>query len=432
MRLSKPLRATILAILSAMMALVFAAPVSASTPTPPFTQCPAVGLDTSCAILIVVEPGGSLVSYTDPSQGPFDGIEDTLIGVQNDSKSTVTKIALQGTTFPGIFEFDGDGLCSGFNESGEEGEGGFNPPPAGCPFGPTTYEGPGTSFTIVNGNEGEVNFTEGGLAPGKSTYFSLEGAISLTCKEELCTGEEPKEEASETTLTTSLSGGGQEGEEITVPAGTAVTDQGTLSGENVSTAVGTVSYSVYSDPECSKLVANAGTVKVSEGEVPPSEPQTLSTPGTYYWQASYSGDAANEPSVSECGTEIEVVTGLRGSFVIGDKGAALGASVSFWDAQWRKLNPLSSGIAPASFKGFAASPPSVTCGTSWTADPGNSTPPPAGPLPAYIRVIVASKIGQSGSTISGNTLHVDLVKVNPGYSPNPGHSGTGTIVSQIC
>jgi len=430
MRLSKPLRATILAILSAMMALVFAAPASASTPTPPFTQCPAVGLDTSCAILIVVEPGGSLVSYTDPSQGPFDGIEDTLIGVQNDSKSTVTGIALQGTTFPGIFEFDGDGLCSGFNEGGEEG---FNPPPAGCPFGPTTYEGPGTSFTIVNGNEGEVNFTEGGLAPGKSTYFSLEGAISLTCEEELCTSEEPKEEASETTLTTSLSGGGQEGEEIAVPAGTAVTDQGTLSGENVSAAVGTVSYSVYSDPECSKLVANAGTVKVNKGEVPPSEPQALSTPGTYYWQASYSGDAANEPAVSECGTEIEVVTGLRGSFVIGDKGAAVGASVSFWDAQWRKLNPLSSGgIAPASFKGFAASPPSAACGTSWTADPGNSTPPPAGPLPAYIPVIVASKISQSGSTISGNTVHVDLVKVSPGYSPNPGHSGTGKIVSVIC
>ena len=430
MRLPKRLRTMILAILSAMMALVFAGPASASTPTPPFTQCPAVGLDTSCAILIVVEPDGSLVSYADPSQGPFDGIEDTLIGVQNNSKSTVTGIALQGTTFPGIFEFDGDGLCSGFNESGE---GGFTPPPVGCPFGPTSYEGPGTSFTIVNGNEGKVNFLEGVLASGKSTYFSLEGAISLTCEKELCTGEEPREEeASETTLTTSLSGGGQEGEEITVPAGTAVTDQGTLSGENASTAVGTVTYSVYSDSECSKSAASAGTVKVNEGKIPPSEPQAFSTPGTYYWQASYSGDVANEPSVSEWGTEIEVVTGLRGTFVIGDKGAAVGASVAFWDAQWRKLNPLSSGIAPASFKGFAASPPSAACGMSWTADPGNSTPPPAGPLPAYIRVIVASKISQSGSTISGNTVHVDLVKVNPGYSPNPGHSGTGTIVSQIC
>jgi hypothetical protein len=47
-------------------------------------------------------------------------------------------------------------------------------------------------------------------------------------------------------------------------------------------------------------------------------------------------------------------------------------------------------------------------------------------------VIVASSISQSGSTISGNTVHMVIVQTNPGYAPNPGHAGTGTVVAQIC
>jgi hypothetical protein len=43
----------------------------------------------------------------------------------------------------------------------------------------TTYEGPNTSFSIVDENHGTVNFT-GGLAPGASTYFSLKGPPSVT------------------------------------------------------------------------------------------------------------------------------------------------------------------------------------------------------------------------------------------------------------
>ena len=416
-----------IASLTMMVALATAGPATASVPTPPFTQCPALGFDTSCAILIVVEPNESFVSYADPTQGPFDGIEDTLIGVQNESKATVKSIALLGTVFPGIFEFDGDGLCSGVNSSGG---GGFLPPPAGCPFGLTGYEGPNTSFTITNVNEGTVDFPEG-LAPGKSAYFSLEGVISLTCKGSSCTGG-PPEEAKETTLTTSLSGAGQSGEAITVPAGSAVTDQATLSGENASTAGGTVSYNVYSDSECTKLVAAAGSVSVSGGKVPPSEPETFSLPGTYYWQASYGGDATNKASTSECGAEVETVTAFGGNFVIGDNNAAVGTAVTFWGAQWRKLNSLTGGLAPASFKGFEASPAVAACGKTWTANPGNSTPPPPGPLPPLVPVVVSSKISQLGSTISGNVVHIVLVKVNPGYSSDPGHAGTGTVVSQIC
>jgi uncharacterized repeat protein (TIGR01451 family) len=121
-----------------------------------------------------------------------------------------------------------------------------------------------------------------------------------------------------------------------------------------------------------------------------------------------------------------------GSFVIGDQNAAVGTSVTFWGAQWWKLNGLSGGAAPAAFKGFEDAPPVSQCGVSWTTDPGNSTPPPAGPLPSFMAVIVSSSIGQSGSTISGNTVHIVIVRTNPGYAPDPGHAGTGTVVSTVC
>ena len=111
-----------------------------------------------------------------------------------------------------------------------------------------------------------------------------------------------------TETTTSLSGGGQSGGAITVPEGTAVTDSATLSGENAATATGKVSYKVYSDKECKTLVAEAGEVSLTGGLVPASNAQTLSKPGTYYWQASYGGDALNEGSQSTCGSEVETVT----------------------------------------------------------------------------------------------------------------------------
>ena len=121
-----------------------------------------------------------------------------------------------------------------------------------------------------------------------------------------------------------------------------------------------------------------------------------------------------------------------GSFVIGDKNASIGNSVTFWGAQWAKDNSLSGVAAPRDFKGFAENPTTPSCTAGWTADPGNSTPPPDGPLPAFIAVIVTSSADQSGSTTSGNTVHIVIVKTNPGYAPDVGHAGTGVVVAQIC
>ena len=121
-----------------------------------------------------------------------------------------------------------------------------------------------------------------------------------------------------------------------------------------------------------------------------------------------------------------------GAFAIGNRNSRNGTAVTFWGPQWWTLNTLTGGPPPAAFKGYALNPTAPTCGTGWSTDPGNSAPPPAGPLPAYMGVIVTSSTSQSGFQISGNTPHIAIVKTSPGYAPAVGHAGTGTVVTQVC
>jgi hypothetical protein len=142
-------------------------------------------------------------------------------------------------------------------------------------------------------------------------------------------------------------------------------------------------------------------------------------------------DDGGRTTSTSCAVLIAAFSG-NGAFVIGDLNSTVGTSVTFWGAQWSRLNSLSGGAAPAAFKGFEDTPGTPSCGTNWSTDPGSSTPPPPGPLPAFMAVIVTSSVSQSGSTISGNTPHIVIVHTNPGYDPNAGHAGTGTVVAQFC
>jgi hypothetical protein len=195
----------------------------------------------------------------------------------------------------------------------------------------------------------------------------------------------------------------------------------------------------------------AGDGTTSPGTVsgPVGGPFTVSGSHTYIEEGSYSVKTTITDNVNSSNTLAATSTAtVAGStatagpctvltyepvpFVIGDGNSAVGTDVTFWGAQWWKLNTLSGGAAPGSFKGFALEPSTPSCGTNWTTAPGNSPPPPAGPLPSFIGVIVASSISQSGSQISGDTVHMVVVETNPGYGSNPGHAGTGTVVAQIC
>ncbi len=176
----------------------------------------------------------------------------------------------------------------------------------------------------------------------------------------------------------------------------------------------------------------AGTVTGANGG-----PYTVSGTHTYATTGIFSittniHDVGGSTATMSCNTVGFAFVPGGGSFVIGDKNTATGTSVTFWGAQWSKDNPTSGGSAPRSFKGFAENPTTPSCGVAWTADPGNSTPPPDGPLPAYMAVIVTSSTGKDGSEISGNTVHIVVVKTNPGYAANPGHAGTGTVVAVVC
>ena len=121
-----------------------------------------------------------------------------------------------------------------------------------------------------------------------------------------------------------------------------------------------------------------------------------------------------------------------GSFAIGDKHAAMGDRVMFWGAQWMQNNLAGAGKDPRSFKGFARSPRTPDCGVDWMTAPGNSAAPPSGPLPRFMGVIVTSTVHNSGSAISGNTIHIVVIEVSGGYASNPGHAGVGTVVAQVC
>ena len=132
----------------------------------------------------------------------------------------------------------------------------------------------------------------------------------------------------------------------------------------------------------------------------------------------------------------DVCTGFQfpatGAFVIGDNvNISAGATVYFWGSHWSQNNPMSSGSAPSSFKGFENGATQPTCGGSWTTAPGNSSNPPS-TIPQYMAVVVSSSINKSGSVISGDTRKIVIVRTNPGYGPSPGHPGTGQVVAVLC
>jgi hypothetical protein len=147
----------------------------------------------------------------------------------------------------------------------------------------------------------------------------------------------------------------------------------------------------------------------------------------------FAGDDYYLPSSASASTLIFAFLD-HGSFVLGDQTAVVGPNtVTFWSATWSNQNMLSGGSAPPSFKGFASSvstnPP--VCGDTWTTSPGSSSNPPD-TLPPFMGVVVSNTINKSGSTISGNVPAIVVVKTNPGYAPNPGHPGTGTVLAVYC
>lgn len=194
-----------------------------------------------------------------------------------------------------------------------------------------------------------------------------------------------------------------------------------------------------SDPADMSATIDWGDGTTSAGTVSPTGGGSYSVSGSHTYTSTgpftittHISDRGGSTTSASCQVLTFAFAPGGGAFVIGDRNSGAGQHVEFWGAQWWNQNSPSGGSAPASFKGFALNPARPSCGVSWSTSPGNSTPPPSGPLPAYMGVIVSSKITKSGSTIAGDTLHIVVVKTDPGYQPDPGHPGTGTVVAQVC
>ena len=111
----------------------------------------------------------------------------------------------------------------------------------------------------------------------------------------------------------------------------------------------------------------------------------------------------------------------------------VGRKVYFWGAQWWKNNHLSGGRAPASLKALSIVQTQIRrpVEARGTSDPGNSGHPPA-TVPANMTVIVSSLVTKSGPVESGDIVKMVTIHTDPGYGPNPGHEGTGTVTAVIC
>jgi hypothetical protein len=310
---------------------VWLAPSSASAL---FSQCPPIVKDKGCQFLVVVSDGGTQV-LQDPTQGPYDpGEEDALLAVQNNSSKPLSSIALYAGN--GFFAFDNDGICNTRGEPWPPGcvvlprnsarqpvptAGAKCPPekevcgfpsPPGEPPGVTFpagisvngysangdavtgYEGPTSWFSNISpdAHEGVVNFSPA-IAPGASAYFALESPPI---------GQVPAVLAP-TSISTLQSGAGARGASITVPAGAPVIDTAQIAGPQAGGASGTVTYALYKDSKCTVPAAAASSGAVAAGSAGRSA-AVAPGPGTYYWQASYSGDSSNSPSASVCGDEV--------------------------------------------------------------------------------------------------------------------------------
>jgi hypothetical protein len=157
---------------------------------PAYAQCPNVGADTGCGAVITITNGSSTLTAT--GQGPYDGSDDTLVGVVNNSSVPISSIQL--TSGNNIFAFDGDGVDTylGIANNANDSSG---------------YGGPNAYFTNINSSStvGTVNFITPIPPNGGTDYFSLENALTngSACKAAL-DNSVPKPASGNTSITTTF------------------------------------------------------------------------------------------------------------------------------------------------------------------------------------------------------------------------------------
>jgi len=349
-------------------------PSSAATNvlTAPFNECPAIGNDSGCAFLIILNSAGPAQIVANPSVGPFDGHNDSLVGIVNNSGATVDSVSVASNK--NIFAFNGDGICAtdshgnllyAWSGTGQTTQGSSD-----CPFLPamaTTagydgfdYAGPNTSFSNFSNSDdyhsGNVNFPAG-LGNGASTYFSLENV--------LCAANFSFPASFNVTKSTTSTG---------VTAGSSTPIAYTLTAQNLGGVQGNVTVSD---------AAPAGTTYVAGSAACPAvaSPETCgvtNNSGTLLWTLT------NVPGGASATLTFSVTVPIGyGSATVGNTASWSGpgcATATCW------TNSISTSVAPASFTLTyrAETGGSVVGSTSQTVDFGlNGTTVTAVASPGY-------------------------------------------------
>jgi uncharacterized repeat protein (TIGR01451 family) len=160
----------------------------------------------------------------------------------------------------------------------------------------------GTATATVNGADGDQYSSSPAIVVSAAgTYHwiaSYNGDANNVATTSACgaPNENPVVNPRPTSLTTDAGG--------PYRVGAGLTDTATLSG-GTSDATGTITFMLFSDAGCTVQVGSDVTKTVSGNGVYVSPAITVGAAGTYYWVASYSGDAKNEPSSTVCGDENE-------------------------------------------------------------------------------------------------------------------------------
>lgn len=130
--------------------------------------CPALGnIGAGCNETITLNAGGTGTVVVNNAT-PYDGSDDQLVGVINNTGGPVSSITITGS---GIGGFDGDGGWAPFGACITSGSGScFTPSIAGDPG---DYSGPANIFSPFSANTVVDTFV-GGLANGATTFFTLE------------------------------------------------------------------------------------------------------------------------------------------------------------------------------------------------------------------------------------------------------------------
>ena len=187
----------------------------------------------------------------------------------------------------------------------------------------TVYSDPTCTHQVASGGtkpvtSGHANQSDafGANLPPNATYYvqatySGDPATNNTsagtnCGDETVTFGTPPGTASASVTTRLVASNGASGEQLTVATKSPVRETATVTA-NGQPASGRVTYSIYSDSSCTTQVrrVNLGSAVSSNGVYPPSSAVELPN-GTYYLQATYSGNTTVSAAKSLCSEVLTV------------------------------------------------------------------------------------------------------------------------------